>query len=91
MGKEFQPDFNPEITPKEMLELGVFGGRYMTDCRAEFPEDWFENAKLCSTHHDSRLNCFGVNASQPLAIWRERGWIHTDDPRGWFCKLHIPY
>ena len=91
-GKDFSPDFKPELTPAEMLSLGVFGGRYMTDCRAEFPAAWFKEAKLCPKRHDPALNFFGVNASQPLAIWRAKGWIHPDDPRGWFqwyCRYYL--
>ena len=83
-GNNFHPDFRPQLTPKEMLALGVFGGKYMTDCAAEFPPDWFARAKLCHERHDPRLNFFGVNASQPLSEWRCKGWIHSDDPRGWF-------
>jgi hypothetical protein len=83
-GQNFHTDFQPELTPKEMLALGVFGGKYMTDCTAEFPADWFENAKLCSEKHDPALNCFGVNASQPLSVWQKKGWIYREDPRGWF-------
>jgi hypothetical protein len=83
-GRNFHPDFQPELTPREMLALGVFGGKYMTDCRDEFPADWFARAKLCPEHHEPGLNYFGVNASQPLSVWREKGWIHPDDPRGWF-------
>ena len=91
-GKNFDAEFKPELTPKEMLELGIFGGKYMTDCRREFPRSWFAGAKLCSERHDPKLNCFGVNASQPLSVWREKGWIHPDDPRGWFqwyCRYYI--
>jgi hypothetical protein len=66
------------------LSLGVFGGKYMTDCTAEFPSEWFDQARLCPERHDPQLNFFRVNASQPLAVWRENGWIHPDDPRGWF-------
>lgn len=84
VGRNFHSDFQPELTPKEMLELGVFGGKYMTDCREEFPEDWFTNAKLCSERHNPELNFFGVNASQPLSVWRRNGWIYHEDPRGWF-------
>jgi hypothetical protein len=83
-GRNFDPAFQPELSPKQMLALGVFGGRYLTDCRAEFPADWFEKAKLCHERHDPTLNFFAVNASQPLAVWRRKGWIHPDDPRGWF-------
>jgi hypothetical protein len=84
MGQNFHQDFQPELTPKEMLALGVFGGKYMTDCAAEYPADWFANARLCPDWHDPDLNFFGVNASQPLAIWRAKGWIYHEDPRGWF-------
>ena len=83
-GREFDPAFRPDLTPPEMLALGVFGGRYMTDCRAEFPATWFAAAKLSPGRRDPTLNCFGVNASAPLAEWRRKGWIHPEDPRGWF-------
>lgn len=91
-GRNFHSDFAPELTPKEMLALGVFGGKYMTDCTDEFPGDWFENARLCSQRHDPEMNCFGVNASQPLSVWREKGWIWPEDPRGWFqwyCRYYL--
>jgi hypothetical protein len=83
-GGNFDPEFTPDLTPKEMLELGVFGGKYMTDTRGEFPADWFENARLAAAGADKALNYFGVHASQPLSVWRDKGWIHPDDPRGWF-------
>lgn len=91
MGRNFAPDFRPQLTPAEMLELGVFGGKYMTDGAAEFPASWFAAAKLCPERHDPALNYFGVNASQPLAVWQAKGWIHPDDPRGWFqwyCRYY---
>jgi hypothetical protein len=73
--KNFHPDFAPQVTPQQMLAMGVFGGKYMTDCVHEFPGGWFRNAKLCHEYHDPRLNFFGVNASQPLSVWRAKGWI----------------
>lgn len=90
-GENFDPDFRPELTPKEMLELGVFGGKYMTDCNDEFPQEWFQKAKLCAEKHDPKLNYFGVNASQPLSTWQKKGWIYPEDPRGWFqwyCRYY---
>lgn len=84
LGRDFDPDFKPELTPQEMLELGVFAGKYMTDCREEFPSSWFERAKLSPEKRDPSLNFFGIDASLPLAEWQRRGWIHPDDPRGWF-------
>jgi len=91
-GKDFHADFRPDLSPKQMLSLGVFGGKYMTDCAAEFPTGWFAGAKLCPVRHDPALNCFGVNASQPLSLWRQRGWINEEDPRGWFqwyCRYFL--
>ena len=91
MGKNFAPGFQPELTPAQMLRLGVFGGKYMTDCRREFPPGWFARAKLSARRHDPRLNHFGVNASQSLAVWRRKGWIRQQDPRGWFqwyCRYY---
>jgi len=92
VGKKFHSEFRPQLSPKEMLELGVFGGKYMSDCTAEFPVDWFEKARLCSEIHDPDLNLFGVNASQTLAEWRRKGWIYKEDPRGWFqwyCRYYM--
>lgn len=83
-GENFAPDFTPDLTPQEMLALGVFGGKYMTDCRGEFPASWFDGAKLAAGRRDKRLNFYGVDASQPLSVWRAKGWIHPDDPRGWY-------
>ncbi len=91
-GRSFDPDFKPELTPRQMLRLGVFGGKYMTDTKREFPKSWFAGAKLSPHGRDRSLNCFGVDASQPLSVWRRKGWIHPDDPRGWFqwyCRYYM--
>lgn len=91
-GKNFDPEFKPELTPKEMLELGVFGGKYMTDCRDEFPRDWFKKARLSHEFRDPDLNFFKVNASQPLSVWKKKGWIYPEDPRGWYqwyCRYYL--
>jgi len=90
-GKNFADGFRPELTPREMLHLGVFGGKYLSDCRDEFPAAWFKGAKIASGRRDPGLNLFEVNASQPLSVWRDKGWLHQDDPRGWFqwyCRYY---
>ncbi len=92
VGRNFDPEFEPDLTPAEMLRLGVFGGKYMTDCGNEFPVSWFKHAKLASGVRDRSLNYFGVDASQPLSEWRRKGWIHPADPRGWFqwyCRYYL--
>ena len=92
IGRHFRADFEPQLTPREMLALGVFGGKYLTDCRKEFPASWFTRAKLSPSGRDCALNYFGVDASQKLSVWRKKGWIHPDDPRGWFqwyCRYYL--
>ncbi len=95
VGKHFDTRFTPDLSPKQMLSLGVFGGVYMRDCIKEFPKDWFAKAKFQKKGiytRDPNINFFGVNASQPLSVWRKKGWIHPDDPRGWFqwyCRYYM--
>ena len=91
-GRRYDVGFKPQLTPRQMLRLGVFGGKYMTDCTDEFPPEWFQKAKLCHERHVPELNCFGINASLPLSAWQEKGWIYKDDPRGWFqwyCRYYM--
>ncbi|PIE06832.1 MAG: hypothetical protein CSA74_10220 [Rhodobacterales bacterium] len=91
MGAEFDPGFAPAYSPAEMLAMGVFEGKYLNDCRAEFPADWYDGAKL-SDRPDPRLNFFGVKSRQPLSVWRQKGWIIGPDPRGWFqwyCRYYM--
>ncbi len=92
VGRGFDPEFKPQLTPAEMLKLGVFCGKYMTDCRREFPKSWFAKAKLARGRRDCALNFFGVDASQTLSQWQRKGWIRADDPRGWFqwyCRYYM--
>jgi hypothetical protein len=91
-GKCLTPEFQPQLSPQKMLELGVFGGKYMTDCIDEFPKQWFKKARLSPKFHDPEVNYFRVNASKPLSYWRSKGWIYPEDPRGWFqwyCRYYM--
>lgn len=90
-GRNFSSDFKPELTPAEILALGVFGGKYMTDCQHEFPKSWFTNARLSPDKKNISLNYYFVDASQSLREWQHKGWIHPQDPRGWFqwyCRYY---
>ena len=90
-GKNFTFGFEPELSPAEMLELGVFEGKYLTDCLNEFPKRWFEKAKMSFSVPDVSLNCFGVKSRMGLSEWRAKGWIIEPDPRGWFqwyCRYY---
>ncbi len=90
-GKKFHPDFKPELNPQEMLELGIFDGSYFFDIPDDLPKKWFKNAKL-SKFKDPSVNFFGISASQPWKVWQDKGWIHPDDPYGWFqwyCRYYL--
>lgn len=92
IGRNFDSDFKPELSPRELLSLGIFGGKYMCDCQDEFPASWFKNAKLAGLYKDPTLNYFKVDASLPLQEWKKKGWLHPDDPRGWFqwyCRYYM--
>lgn len=91
MGDDFAEDFKPCFTPVQMLEMGVFEGKYCNDCRDEFPEEWFAHAKLSCTPNEA-LNYFKIKSRQPLSVWRDKGWIIGPDPRGWFqwyCRYYL--
>lgn len=92
IAKNFAPDFKPDLSPQEMLAMGIFGGVYLRDCQNEFPRSWFKQAKFSPTKPNKKYNYFKVMASQPLSVWRAKGWIHPDDPRGWFqwyCRYYL--
>ena len=91
-GKNFASDFAPELTPKQMLEYGVFEGHYLNDCRQEFPASWFEKAKLSPDKPDIRANLFQIKSRMSLQEWQKKGWIIAPDPRGWFqwyCRYYM--
>jgi len=85
IGKNFHPEFKPQYTPAQMLELGVFGGKYCNDQILEFPKSWWKDAKLSPEKNDSGLNRFKDHSRSSLAEWIKNKWIwNKHDPRGWF-------
>ena len=87
-------DFSPNLTPKEIIQLGSFGGIYFNDCNGkidissnEFPEDWFEGleeSQYKSSKYNKRVNYFNIKSGLSQSEWEENGWINNQDPRGWF-------
>ena len=80
---DFYKIFKPELAPKKMLELGVFGGSYFGSNIKEYPRSWFKNAKL-SKKFDVKLNRFKIKAGLSRKVWQDKGWIFKQDPLGWF-------
>lgn len=93
MGRHFAADFTPDLSPKAMLQLGVFGGDYFKVVPVEFPADWFDGVELSGEGGGRKeRNYFGVMASQSLKEWQRKGWIYPEDPLGWFlwyCRYYM--
>jgi hypothetical protein len=95
--RSFPRDFRPDLTPAQMLKLGVFEGKYLNDCEGELPIEWFEISKdKRSEEADPALNLFGVKSRKSLGYWRKKGWIPIVegdiDVRGWFqwyCRYYL--
>ena len=88
---DFYKIFEPQLTPKQMLELGVFGGSYFGKQIDEFPKSWFKNAKI-SKNFDINLNRFKVKSGLSRDHWIKKGWIYKEDPLGWFqwyCRFSM--
>ena len=89
--------FEPMLTPKEMLKMGVFGGTYFNTLVGyeEYPNDWFsglDQTYYASQKYLTKVNYFKVKSGQSLEEWVKKGWIHEDDPRGWFewyCRYFL--
>ena len=89
--ENFYKIFKPQLTPKKMLELGVFGGSYFGKKIKEYPAEWFKNAKI-SNEFDVNLNRFKVKSGLSREEWLEKGWIFKEDPLGWFqwyCRFSM--
>ena len=81
--EDFYKLFKPQLTPKKMLEMGVFGGSYFGEKIKEFPKSWFKNAKLSKTF-DIKKNRFRIAAGLSRKQWIDKGWIFKEDSLGWF-------
>tara|TARA_B100001250_G_scaffold140867_1_gene120572 strand:+ start:316 stop:819 length:504 start_codon:yes stop_codon:yes gene_type:complete len=89
--------FKPMLTPKQMIHKGIFGGTYfyeLVDYNI-FPKDWFDGLTkdyYLSSKYNKDINFFKIKSGQNQQEWEKKGWIHKDDPRGWFewyCKYYL--
>ena len=82
--------FQPSLTPDQILRLGAFGGKYLNALHREVPVEWSllalaeDKIRPYSTVPDASVNYYGVLSGQSLAEWRAQGWVRDQDPLGWF-------
>jgi hypothetical protein len=92
------PEFTPNLTPKQIFELGSFGGTYWRPIKSKFFKKklknkhkkyiWLNNIdsdKLTRPFdkYDKKINRYGVKVGTTLEFWEEKGWINKKDPYGW--------
>lgn len=92
-GSLWDPYFFPSYTPKEMLDMGVFGGTYLNSVREAFPKEWFSGDRVLppGKSPDPSLNFYGVSSGLTLSEWKRKGWI-LSDRLGWFqwyCNYYM--
>jgi hypothetical protein len=82
--QKWDPRFAPCYTPLEMLEKGVFEGKYINAVKG-LPASWYKVKKVLAKDQDPdpSINAFGIKSRQPLSVWKKNGWIKTDK-NGWF-------
>lgn len=94
------PEFTPNMTPKEVLQGGSFGGTYFRpiyssitkqhykDVWQELPEDWLDglniSKQVASSTYRENVNTYNVKCGGSLEMWESSGWIVPQDPYGWF-------
>jgi len=94
--------FSPNLSPKEIIRLGSFGGIYFNDEGGridinykEFPSEWFEGLDesfYISKKYNRKVNYFKIKSGLSQEEWEEKGWINKQDPRGWFqwyCRYYV--
>ncbi len=98
------PDFTPNVTPREMFELGVFGGTYWRPIYSSIVDKNLENQhlefdfldgipskKLTSKKCNTSINYYKAKAGSSLIEWESKGWIVDQDPYGWvqwYCRFY---
>merc|ERR1711997_93735 len=95
-----EEEFRPNMTPKEVLQAGSFGGTYFRPIKSsvtglkynkmwdELPQNWLEGLNIkrmvSSTNYDDKVNTYKAKCGGSLEMWETSGWIDKIDPYGWF-------
>jgi hypothetical protein len=90
------PEFKPNITPKEIFQLGSFGGTYWRPIYSSITKKYYKNKhkkykwNLPDSimtkpwdKYDKTINKYKVKVGTTLEYWEKKGWITKYHPYGW--------
>lgn len=92
------PEFQPNLTPREIFKLGSFGGTYWRPISSgvtkkkyknqhlEFPKSWWKGIPedmLTSSTCNKNINYYKAKSGTSLLYWESKKWIDAQDPYGW--------
>ncbi len=92
------PEFQPNLTPRQIFQLGSFGGTYWRpiyseinkknykDVHKTYPKSWWKGISeedLSSEEYDKTKNKYGVEVGTSLEFWENKKWIKESHPYGW--------
>ena len=95
---EDHPEFTPNLSPREIFELGSFGGTYWRPIYSSVTGENYENRHLKFNwskeipssrltkswdQYDVKCNKYRVKVGQTLEEWEAKDWISEIDPYGW--------
>ena len=93
------PNFRPNLSPKDVLQMGSFGGGYFRPIQSsvagnlskgweDLPTDWLSGlsiaSRIASPSYDPEVNRYKVKCGASLEEWEQSEWIRASDPFGWF-------
>jgi len=97
--KRDYPEFQPNLTPREIFTRGSFGGGYWRPINSGVLHKKLANRhhhknistlfrgipekKLSSTIYDANVNKYQVSCGSSLEAWESKNWIKAQDPYGW--------
>jgi hypothetical protein len=95
--------FYPNLTPRQVIEAGAFGGCYFgypIDERVDYDYDTLfkyhfeglDEELYLGRDYKPKSNKWKIRSGKDYRFWKDMGWMHKDDPYGWFewwCKYDM--
>jgi hypothetical protein len=93
------PEFEPNLSPRDIFKLGSFGGTYWRPIKSKVTNTSYRNVHLrykawfadlppnmlvsAWSDYDVQVNKYKVKVGTTLEYWEEKHWISPSHPYGW--------